>query len=95
MNRKPLATEESLLQRRVAHGRWISGLFDNPESIAYQTVAAYSELLDEALLDVAVDVHREYKTGMLSVDDSDSSAATTPPVPLDPLPGMIQLCLQE
>jgi hypothetical protein len=52
-------TEEALLQRRLGHARAIHSAILSRSSVASQSVAAYSELLEEVLLDVALECRRE------------------------------------
>lgn len=63
---KSAVTENELLQRRTLHAQFLSGLVADAQSIAAQTIAAYSELLEDALLDVAVEAAREARTGPLA-----------------------------
>lgn len=62
MSKKASVTEDELLRRRIAHAEHVAGLLQDGSSVASQTVAAYSDLLEEALLDVAVESHRELHT---------------------------------
>jgi hypothetical protein len=39
---------------RVNQAKWLASLFSDPASVASQTAAAYSELLDEVVLDVSI-----------------------------------------
>jgi hypothetical protein len=57
------ATDEELHERRLEHSRWLLALFQDPASVASQTVAAYDELLDDILLDVAIDARRDAHFG--------------------------------
>ncbi len=59
---KLVGVEEEQQRMRLAHGEELSVLFADNGSIASQTLAAYSDVLEEALLDVAVECHREAKT---------------------------------
>lgn len=52
-------------RRRLAALHQLQSLLEDEGSIAYQTVAAFSDLLDEHILDVAQEVHREACTGTL------------------------------
>lgn len=49
------AAQRALLEapKREEQAQWLAKLFADPTSIASQTAAAYSELLDEVLLDVS------------------------------------------
>lgn len=87
MSKKSTVTEDELIQRRINHVHWLSGLLQDPNSTASITVAAYSDILDDVLLDVAVEAHRELKTGVL-VPQGPAAAATERPQPLDPLAGV-------
>jgi len=40
-------------EQRVQNAKWLASLFREPSSVAAQTAAAYSELLDEVILDVS------------------------------------------
>ncbi|GIL76483.1 hypothetical protein Vretimale_6001 [Volvox reticuliferus] len=62
---RPQITEEELLRRQIAIAQSFKGLLQNEASVAAQTVAAFSELLDDCILDVAQEVHREARTGTL------------------------------
>eukprot|EP00193_Tetraselmis_chui_P004165 CAMPEP_0177752730 /NCGR_PEP_ID=MMETSP0491_2-20121128/1073_1 /TAXON_ID=63592 /ORGANISM="Tetraselmis chuii, Strain PLY429" /LENGTH=167 /DNA_ID=CAMNT_0019267949 /DNA_START=135 /DNA_END=638 /DNA_ORIENTATION=- len=52
-----------LLKGRLEFAERLSTQLSNPLSVASQSIAAYSELLDSCLLDVAVEVHRAVRTG--------------------------------
>lgn len=81
--------EEVELQRHIACAQQLSSLLDDDTSEASQSVA-YSELLDELLLDVAQEAHREAKTGT-GLDCVALAAVMQPPglrpQPLPPKPG--------
>ncbi|EFJ49333.1 hypothetical protein VOLCADRAFT_120801 [Volvox carteri f. nagariensis] len=62
---RPQFTEEELLRRQIAIVQSFKGLLQNEASVAAQTVAAFSDLLDDCILDVAQEVHREARTGTL------------------------------
>jgi hypothetical protein len=62
---RPQITEEELLRRQIAIVQSFKGLLQNEASVAAQTVAAFSDLLDDCILDVAQEVHREARTGTL------------------------------
>ncbi|KAF8055666.1 rca [Scenedesmus sp. PABB004] len=72
-------TEDELLQRRIAHAQWLAGLLSEPGSTASLTVGAYGALLDELLLDVAVEAHREARTGVLPPAPPPPRAPRPPP----------------
>ncbi|KAG2449844.1 hypothetical protein HYH02_005367 [Chlamydomonas schloesseri] len=57
--------EEDRLRRQIAILTQFKDLLRNESSVASQTVAVFSELLDEVVLDVAQEVHREAHTGRL------------------------------
>jgi hypothetical protein len=42
MSRKAAPTEDELLQRRIQHAAWLSGLLQDPQSLASLTVSAYA-----------------------------------------------------
>lgn len=86
MSKKATVTEDEAIQRRIDHAQWLSGLLKDPNSIASLTVAAYADILDDLCMDVAVEVHRELKTGVITVQPT--SPAPQHPSVLDPLPGM-------
>eukprot|EP00879_Flechtneria_rotunda_P004793 GHRR01005065.1.p1 GENE.GHRR01005065.1~~GHRR01005065.1.p1 ORF type:complete len:144 (+),score=33.12 GHRR01005065.1:242-673(+) len=86
MSRKATVTEDELLNRRTNHIQWLSGMFKDPNSVAALTVAAYGDLLDNMCMEVAVEAHREVKTGILR--RSRDPQIPQRPVPLDPLPGV-------
>jgi SAGA-associated factor 11 len=79
-------TEDELLQRRISHAQWLAGMLQDPASTASLTVTAYADLLDELLQDVAVEAHREHKTGMLVPHGPQQQPQR--PQPLPPLPGV-------
>lgn len=79
-------TEDELLTRRAAHARWLATLLADPCSTASLTLAAYGELLDEALLEVAVEAHREGRTNALCW--TPPPAAMTHPPALQPPAGV-------
>ncbi|KAI8473745.1 MAG: hypothetical protein J3K34DRAFT_409818 [Monoraphidium minutum] len=79
-----VTTEAEAAEQRVQKATWLAKLFEHPSSLAAQTAAAYSELLDEALLDVAVEAHREAKLGLAP---DPAPQPQPPPRPLDPQPG--------
>eukprot|EP00882_Tetradesmus_deserticola_P011606 GHRQ01012278.1.p2 GENE.GHRQ01012278.1~~GHRQ01012278.1.p2 ORF type:complete len:141 (+),score=52.85 GHRQ01012278.1:1256-1678(+) len=72
-------TEDELLQRRISHAHWLSDMLQDPTSTVSLTVAAYADLLDELLHDVALEAHREHRTGVLLPYGTQQ--------PLPPLPG--------
>lgn len=86
MSKKSAVTEDEAIQRRISHTQWLTGLLQDPSSVASLTVAAYADILDDICLDVVVEAHREFKTGVLVPEPS--SHAGQHPIPLDPLPGM-------
>lgn len=51
-NQHRVTSEAEAAEQRVQKARWLAKLFDDPSSLASQTAAAYSELLEEAILDV-------------------------------------------
>lgn len=57
--KKTAVTDEELQSRRVYHCKRVLALFEDPSSVASQSVAAYSYLLDECLADIAIEVLRE------------------------------------
>jgi SAGA-associated factor 11 len=71
-HKKAAVAEDELLQRRIAHSKRLLALFHNPASLASQTVAAYSYLLDECLMDVAIEVQRDAKLEPQAWDGSNS-----------------------
>ncbi|WIA20337.1 hypothetical protein OEZ85_006168 [Tetradesmus obliquus] len=79
-------TEDELLQRRISHAQWLAGMLQDPTSTASLTVAAYADLLDELLQDVAVEAHREHRTGLLAPHGPQQQQPR--PQPLVPLPGV-------
>lgn len=76
--------------RRIAQAQKLSSLLENEASVASQSVAAYTELLDECVLDIVQDAHREAKTGT-GIDYADFVESLQPPGlrphPLPPKPG--------
>jgi hypothetical protein len=74
---KVVVSENDLLQRRILHAQFVASLAQDEGSVAAQTIAAYSELLEEALLDAAVEASREMRTAGLP-------APLPPPCPLPP-----------
>ncbi|KXZ48399.1 hypothetical protein GPECTOR_28g806 [Gonium pectorale] len=88
---RPLTTEEDKLRRQIAIVQSFRGLLENKDSVASQTVAAFSELLDDCILDVAQEVHREARTGSLPGADAGLEASAPPgsthPPALPPKPG--------
>jgi hypothetical protein len=42
MSRKAAPNEDELLQRRIQHAQWLSGMLQDPQSVASLTVAAYA-----------------------------------------------------
>ncbi|PNW70430.1 hypothetical protein CHLRE_17g719550v5 [Chlamydomonas reinhardtii] len=58
-------TEEDRLRRQIAILTQFKDLLQNESSVASQTVAVFAELLDEVVLDVSQEVHREARTGRL------------------------------
>ncbi|KAG2437892.1 hypothetical protein HXX76_005509 [Chlamydomonas incerta] len=57
--------EEDRLRRQIAILTQFKDMLRNESSVASQTVAVFAELLDEVVLDVAQEVHREARTGRL------------------------------
>lgn len=86
MSKKVSVTEDEAIQRRINHMRWLSGLLQDPQSIASLTVAAYADILDELCLETAVEAHREVRTGVLPPQPV--TAPPQHPRTLDPLPGV-------
>ncbi|PNH11853.1 SAGA-associated factor 11 [Tetrabaena socialis] len=73
-------TEEELLRHHLAILRSFTGLLaQNESSVASQTVAAFAELLDDCVLDLAQEVHREARTGALPPSESLDAAPAAPP----------------
>ena len=62
---KSKASNRALVEapKREEQAQWLAKLFADPSSIASQTAAAYSELLDEVMLDVSAIDGREGSTG--------------------------------
>lgn len=83
MSRKSTVSEEDLLRRRIAHTDWLQEACQDSQSVASQTIAAYLELLEDALLTVAVECHREARTGG-GAQGAVASAAPAAPQPLPP-----------
>ncbi|KAG2494308.1 hypothetical protein HYH03_007661 [Edaphochlamys debaryana] len=74
-SRPPAPTEEDTLRRQLAIVQQFRSLLQNERSIAAQSVAAFSELLDDCILDAVLEVHREARTGTLALPPS------APPAP--------------
>ncbi|KAK9822739.1 hypothetical protein WJX74_002070 [Apatococcus lobatus] len=74
---------QALGEKRLEVLKQIHEQLENPVSLVTQTVAAYQAILDDLLLDVAQEVHREVKTGEDGLEDvgEDPSAVPTPPLP--------------
>lgn len=92
----PQIKEEDLLRRQIAIVQSFKGLLQNEASVAAQTVAAFSDLLDDCILDVAQEVHREARIGTLPAPYASAEFAGTAaagpstgshPPPLPPKPG--------
>eukprot|EP00878_Enallax_costatus_P005854 GHUV01006142.1.p1 GENE.GHUV01006142.1~~GHUV01006142.1.p1 ORF type:complete len:145 (+),score=25.70 GHUV01006142.1:275-709(+) len=86
MSKKTSVTEDEAIQRRISHAQWLSGLLEDPDSVASVTVAAYADILDDICLDVAVEAHREFRTGVMALQTT--VYPQQHPAPLEPLPGV-------
>lgn len=61
ISRKHAVSEDDMERRRLSQAHRISLLLASPSSVAFQTVAAYSDLLEYALRDVVVESQREHQ----------------------------------
>lgn len=83
----------ALLQKRIAAVKeHLAPLLQDNSTVASQTFAAYFEILDEAILDVAQGVHREAKRGpnntcLFEPPSKQQRTSVAAPVPLPPQPG--------
>mmetsp|Transcript_12153 Transcript_12153/g.31138 ORF Transcript_12153/g.31138 Transcript_12153/m.31138 type:complete len:163 (+) Transcript_12153:286-774(+) len=59
-----------LLKGRLEFTERLAGQLANPSSVASQSLAAYAELLDSCLLDIAVEAHRAEHTGQVRPADA-------------------------
>ncbi|GLC43608.1 hypothetical protein PLESTB_000399900 [Pleodorina starrii] len=86
---RPQITEEELRRRQIAIVQSFKGLLQNEASVAAQTVAAFSDLLDDCILDVAQEVHREARTGTLPAQyaGGEGSSPAAGPSAAQPSPG--------
>ncbi|KAK9802803.1 hypothetical protein WJX73_008206 [Symbiochloris irregularis] len=72
------AHQENLLRKRIEVLQRVNTQLENPASLASQTVTAYSDLVDDLLLDMAVEVHREAATGQIDVQDTQTDVNMFP-----------------
>jgi hypothetical protein len=88
MSRKAAVSEDELLQRRIAHSKWLAEVLADPTTAAALSAAVYAELLDDVILDVAVETRRDAAHGKIQATDQDArDPKRRRPEPLEPLPG--------
>ena len=88
MSRKTALSEDELLQRRIAHSRWLAEVLADSTTAAALSVAAYADILDDVILDAAIEARRDAAHGKIqSADPGNREQKRRRPEPLDPLPG--------
>lgn len=85
MSKKSAVTEDEAIQRRISHTQWLTGLLQDSSSVASMTVAMYADMLNDICMDLVIEAHREFKTGILVPQEH--IPAGQHPTPLEPLPG--------
>ncbi|KAK9841974.1 hypothetical protein WJX81_002182 [Elliptochloris bilobata] len=82
--KKDPAYQEALLAKRIEFVQRLKADLADSNSVAAQTVAAYTELIDELVKDVAVEVHRGVNIGL---DDLRNVEANRELPPTSAVPG--------
>ncbi|GAB4813058.1 hypothetical protein N2152v2_000104 [Parachlorella kessleri] len=93
---KDLQHEQAALNKRLKYVQELKESLQQEDRVAYQTVAAYTSIVDDLINEVALEVHRAIKTGaddLLDVAERQqhSQLAAPPPHPTPSGRGLVDV----